>query len=118
MSKTTQTPTDPTAKTVFVRATDGVWRAHGPVRKSPEQAASVARTLARRLGWATVAAAEAPAPSAAAAGDPSPALAVLSPVWKDPGLKTRWDAAAATRSPRTAAEPLTPADLGAEADAL
>ena len=115
MSK--NTTTNPTHTTVFVRANDGTWHQHGPVRKSADQAASVARTLAKRLGWTTAAAAEAPATGTGTATDPTPALAALSPVWKDPGLAARWAAAATVRATR-AAEPLTPADLGAEADAL
>lgn len=75
---------------VFVLSSAG-WVQHGPTRRSPAQASSVARLLRKRLGWVTCAA-DVP-PTEVPASDLAPALASLSPVWKDATLAKVWAAA-------------------------
>lgn len=84
---------------VFVLSADGSFVQHGPARASEAQARSVARLLARRLGWVTVWGTAAPAPADGPLPDglPTAALAGLSPVWKDATLAAQWAATARTR---------------------
>ncbi len=74
---------------VFVLSASG-WVSHGPVRASERQARDVARQLAKRLDWTTEVGTRAPAvPHPLPSELPSPALAALSPVWRDPELAAR-----------------------------
>lgn len=83
---------------VFVLSSGGSFVQHGPRRSSEKQAQSVAKLLARRLGWVCVVADVAPpVPDSLPDGLPSEFLAGLSPVWKDPDLAARWAAAGRAR---------------------
>lgn len=97
--------------TVFVASSTG-WVQHGPVRKSDTQATSVARSLARRLGWVAIAADPESLPACPASAVPV-GLAGLSPVWRDPVLAAQW--AAGGRSP-VAAAPVAPVAPVVESD--
>ena len=97
---------------VFVLSTSG-WVSHGPVRASERQADDVARQLTKRLGWITAVGARAPAvPHPPPSELPSPELAALSPVWRDPELAARWNARKvarpATARPKSATEQPAP----------
>lgn len=82
---------------VYVLTSTGTWVTHGAPRASEGQARSVARLLARRLGWLTAWGTEAPEPvdpeAATTAGAPTADLASLSPVWKNADLAAKWAAA-------------------------
>lgn len=80
--------------TVYVLSTQG-WIGHGKERASEAQAKHVARLLAKRLGWTATAATEPPpTPEAIPETAPAPEFAGLSPIWKDPVLAAKWEAAA------------------------
>jgi hypothetical protein len=78
---------------VFVLSSEG-WVSHGPRRASERQAQHVAGLLRERLGWVTAVGNRAPAvPEPLPPGLPPMELAGLSPVWRDPELAVRWNAA-------------------------
>lgn len=84
------------------------WVQHGAVRASAAQAARVAASLSRRLGWVCCVSVGAPAAVAVPVGAPPVALAGLSPVWKDAGLAARWAAAGRGAAPAPAPLPAAP----------
>lgn len=87
---TTTTASASGRPTVWVLSKDG-FKAHGAPRASVGQATSVARTLAKRLGWTTEVSDTCPEPGARTSDLPA-TLASLSPIWKDATLAAKWNA--------------------------